>query len=164
MLNKNASPEETRMSWFNQPGPKTEEYGLEAAGDTVSLRLPLQTEDERICAWIHLSYSVRSPLTVDIAICSPSGATAVERTLLRRDMRMAMFEPVLLPGCSVGPSGAPGLLAFVFQEESIAVPVTVPAPVFAEFLRACDALVPMNERAEAIALTNALHMASQYWV
>jgi hypothetical protein len=55
------------------------------------------------------------------------------------------------------------MIAFVFQEESIAVPVTVPAPVYAEFLRACDKLVPMNERAEANALTLALHDALQRW-
>lgn len=152
------------MSWFRDSTRDAERYeDIERSDGSVELRLPLQTTDERVCAWIALSYSVGDPLTVDIAVRSPSGSAVVERTLLRRDMRRAMFEPILLPGFSVGPSGAPATIAFIFQEESIAVPVTVPAPAYAEFLRACDSLVPMNERAEAAAFTTALYEALQRW-
>jgi hypothetical protein len=153
------------LSWFSdgERERREETCGVERTEHGVTLRLPLQATDDRTCAWIHLSYSLREPLSVDVSICSPSGASVVERIVLRRDMRTALFEPVLLPRFSMGPSGVASMIALVFQEESLAVPVTVPAPVYAEFLRACDKLVPMNERAEAMALTNALHSALERW-
>jgi len=157
------------MTWFRHE----EDFGhdtlavdlaVERGDAACSLRLPLQATDEQVCAWLNVTYDIDAPLTIDIVIRSPSGAPALERTVLRSDMRTALFEPVLIPGLTIGPAGAPGMVAFVFQEESIALPVTLPAPVFAEFLRACDSLVPMNERAEAMALTRALETAQRRWL
>ena len=155
------------MSWFRH-GADTDTLALtatvETRSDECAVRLPLHGEDDSVCAWMHLSYLADDPLVVSVSIRSPSGAPVVERIILRRDVRRATFEPVLLPGVTVGPSGAQGFVAFVFHEESIAIPVTMPASVLAEFLRGCDGVVRMNERAEAAALTKSFARAARSWV
>jgi len=138
--------------------------GVESDVDRCAARLPLHSAEDRVCAWMHLVYQADDPLVVSVSIRSPSGAPVVERLILRRDLRRATFEPVLLPGVTVGPSGAQGFVAFVFHEESIAVPVTMPASVLAEFLRGCDGVVRMTERAEAAALTKSFARAARSWV
>lgn len=137
---------------------------VEADGERCGLRLPLQSQDERVCAWLHLDYAADDPLAVSVSIRSPSGGPVVERTMLRRDLRRASFEPVLVPGITVGPAGAHGHIALVFHEDSIAVPVTLPRSMLAEFLRECDGLVKMTDRSEADALTRSFARAMRSWV
>jgi hypothetical protein len=153
------------MGWFRQAvadGAIADAPVVERTDGECSLRLPVSAGG-RVCAFLQMEYSAHEPLTIEVTLRSPSGAPAVERTVLRRDARSAMFEPVLLPELTIGPAGVPGTVAVVFQEHSIAVPVTLPARVYAEFLRGCDAIVRMNERAEAEALTRALAFESETW-
>ncbi len=127
--------------------------------DAVSLRIPIEGSDGRVCGDLGMEWSRWDPLVVEMSVRASSGHAILERLALRTDVRDAFVSPGCLPGMSIGPAVMRGFTALVFQEGGVTLPVIVPSTPLWEFVRATERVVSIDARAETKALDAAFMRA-----
>src|SRR5438105_1609448 len=109
------------------------------------LRVPLGSAEELV-GWLSIEYRREDPLIVSIAVCAPSNAIVLERTMLRMDLRNAQSIGIRYSNMAAEPAAMRGFTAFQFEERMVIVTAMVPSDVIARFLRTTDAVVPPGQR------------------
>jgi hypothetical protein len=119
-------------------------------GGRVELRVPLGPRNGAPICWMRLAYRTGDPLVVEITLRSPSGAVAVERTILRRDLLDALQIGHRCLDLSIAPAREP--VTLIFREARTSVPVEVRRAQMIAFLQETERLVPADDESEAAAL------------
>jgi hypothetical protein len=135
-------------------GPKGYPTEITRADDSISLRVPLGSNDELV-GWLSLDFARNDPLAISLMVRSPSRATVLERTILRSDLRSAMRSSVRYAALLVEPAPTKGFTSFQFEETHIIVTAVVPSDILDRFLGETDEMVPPGQ-AETEALSAAL--------
>ena len=133
-------------------GPRGYPTELTASEQDVTLRVPLGTAKE-LLGWLCIEYRRRDPLVVTLSVRAPSRAVALERTLLRMDLRTIERTPVRYSMLSIQPA-ARGLTCVVFDEKHVTVNMLVPTDAITRFVAATDELVSPGQ-GETSALSDA---------
>jgi hypothetical protein len=134
-------------------GPRGHPTEITASDERVMLRVPLGTPKE-LLGWLWVEYRRSDPLVVTLSVRAPSRAVALERTLLRTDLRSIERVAVRYATVWTHP-GVRGLTAIVFAEKQVSVTMLVPTEAIRRFVDATDELVPPG-RGETEALADAL--------
>jgi hypothetical protein len=133
-------------------GPRGHPTELTTGEQDVILRVPLGTAKE-LLGWLCIEYHKLDPLVATLSVRAPSRAVALERTILRQDLRTVERTPVHYSALNIQPA-VRGLTAVVFDEKHVTVNMLIPTESIERFVRATDDLVPPG-RGETSALSEA---------
>jgi hypothetical protein len=133
-------------------GPRNHPTELTAGEHDVVLRVPLGTAKE-LLGWLCIEFHRLDPLVATLSVRAPSRAVALERIVMRKDLRSIDRTPVRYPALSIQPASR-GLTVILFDEKHVTVNMLIPTEAIASFVRATDELVPPG-RGETSALSEA---------